>query len=226
MTKAVIKKTFLLLIGVGIVGLFMTFDLQRYLTLEYLQSSQESFRQLYAESPAQIIALFSTIYFIVAAFALPGAAIMTLASGALFGLVTGTLIASFASTAGATVACLVSRYVLRDWVQKRFAEKLVPINKGVEREGGFYLFTMRLIPVFPFFLINLVMGLTRIKMTTFSWVSQLGMLPATIVFVNAGKELGKIESLSDILSPGLLFSFVLLGLFPITVKKLMGLIKK
>ncbi|MBU4395014.1 MAG: TVP38/TMEM64 family protein, partial [Proteobacteria bacterium] len=146
--------------------------------------------------------------------------------GALFGLVTGTIVISFASTIGATLACMVSRFLLRDWVQARFGEKLERINEGIEQEGGFYLFTLRLIPVFPFFVINLAMGLTRIKLSTYYWVSQLGMLPGTLVYVNAGKELGKLETLAGILSPSLIFSFVLLGLFPITVKKIVGRIKR
>ena len=148
---------------------------------------------------------------------------MTLAGGALFGLVTGTVVVSFASTIGATIACIVSRYLLRDWVQNKFGERLTTINDGVEKEGAFYLFTLRLIPVFPFFVINLLMGLTRMRIFTFFWVSQVGMLAGTIVFVNAGKELAKIDSLKGILSPGLIISFIILGLFPISVKKIMEL---
>jgi len=151
---------------------------------------------------------------------------MTLAGGALFGLVTGTVVVSFASTIGATIACIVSRYLLRDWVQNKFGERLTTINDGVEKEGAFYLFTLRLIPVFPFFVINLLMGLTRMRIFTFFWVSQVGMLAGTIVFVNAGKELAKIDSLKGILSPGLIISFIILGLFPITVKKIMEFYRK
>ena len=148
---------------------------------------------------------------------------LTIAGGAFFGLLTGTLIVSFASAIGATVACFVSRFLLRDWVQGKFGDKIVKINEGIEREGAFYLFTLRLIPVFPFWMINLVMGLTKIPLRRFYWVSQLGMLPGTIVFVNAGRELAKIDSLRGILSPGLLISFALIGLFPIAVKKLVAL---
>ena len=162
------------------------------------------------------------IYILITALSLPGAAVMTLAGGALLGFWLGTLAASLASTIGATLACFVSRYVLRDWVQGKFGDKLAAINRGIEKEGKFYLFTLRLIPIFPFFVINLVMGLTTISLVTFYWVSQLGMLPGTMVYVNAGKELARIDSLSGILSPGLIFSFVLLGLFPLVVKKLMG----
>ncbi|MDP2157726.1 MAG: TVP38/TMEM64 family protein, partial [Nitrospirota bacterium] len=142
--------------------------------------------------------------------------------GALFGLLTGTVIISFASSIGATLACFVSRYLLRDWVQKKFGDRLSVIDRGITEDGAFYLFTLRLIPVFPFFVINLLMGLTKMPLKTFYWVSQLGMLAGTVVYVNAGKELGKIDSLKGILSPGLIISFVLLGLFPIVTKKLMG----
>jgi uncharacterized membrane protein YdjX (TVP38/TMEM64 family) len=159
------------------------------------------------------------IYVLVAALALPGAVVMTLAGGALLGLFVGTLVVSFASSIGATMACLFSRFLLRDWVQSRFGDKLESVNRGIQREGAFYLFTLRLIPIFPFFIINLVMGLTRMPLFRYYWVSQLGMFPATLVYVNAGKELGKIESVAGILSPSLLISFAILGLFPIGVKK-------
>jgi uncharacterized membrane protein YdjX (TVP38/TMEM64 family) len=163
------------------------------------------------------------IYILVTSLSLPGAVVMTLAGGALFGLLTGTVVVSFASTIGATVACFVSRFVLRDWVQGKFGAKLKTVNEGIEKEGAFYLFTLRLIPVFPFWLINLVMGLTKMPLKTFYLTSQVGMFPGTIVYVNAGKELAKVDSLSGILSPGLIFSFVLLGLFPIITKKLLAL---
>ncbi|MGB5984020.1 MAG: TVP38/TMEM64 family protein, partial [Desulfobacterales bacterium] len=149
----------------------------------------------------------------------PGAVVMTLAGGALFGLVLGTVLISFASTLGATLACFFARFLLRDWVQRKFGDKLKAINGGIAREGAFYLFTLRLIPVFPFFVINLAMGLTPMSLGTFYWVSQLGMLPGTLVYVNAGKELAKIDNLSGILSPSLLISFAILGVFPLTMKK-------
>jgi len=147
-------------------------------------------------------------------------------SGALFGLVSGSIVVSFASTIGATLACFVSRYVLRDWVQGKFGDKLKIVNEGFEKEGAFYLFSLRLIVVVPFWLINLVMGLTKIRLRTFFWVSQLGMIPGTIVVVNAGKELGKIEKMSGFFSPGLIISLALLGLFPIVTKKLLSLYKQ
>lgn len=151
---------------------------------------------------------------------------MTLAGGALFGLWVGTLVVSFASTIGATLACFVARFVLRDWIQDKFGDRLETVNRGIETEGAFYLFTMRLIPVIPFWLINLVMGLTRMRLVTFYLVSQVGMLLGTMVYVNAGKELAKIESLKGILSPSLIFSFVLIGVFPLAAKKLVGLFRK
>ena len=147
---------------------------------------------------------------------------MTIAGGALFGLLTGTLIVSFASTIGATLACFVARFLLRDWVQGKFGDRVLKINEGIEREGAFYLFALRLIPVFPFWIINLVMGLTKMPLWRFYWVSQLGMLVGTIVYVNAGKELARIDSLKGILSPALITSFVLLGFFPIVVKRLLA----
>ncbi len=209
-----------------VIALFQYFELAQYLSLDYLKSSRESLAQLYAENRLAVISGYFFIYVLVTSLSLPGAVVMTLAGGALFGLVTGTIIVSFASTIGATLACIVSRYLLQDWVQSRFGDKLATINEGLEREGAFYLFTMRLIPAVPFFLINLAMGLSRLRVGTFFWVSQLGMLPGTIVYVNAGKELGKIDSLGSILSPSLIISFVLLGLLPITLKKLISLYQK
>ena len=162
---------------------------------------------------------FFAIYVAVTAISLPGAAVMTLIGGALFGLVEGTLLVSFASAIGATLAFLIARFVLRESVQKRFGSRLKALNRGVERDGAFYLFALRLVPVFPFFVINLAMGLTPIRTRTFYWVSQLGMLPGTLVYVNAGTQLGQVQSLSGVLSPGLIGSFVLLGLFPLIARK-------
>lgn len=220
------NKIIVVLAIVLLILLFRLLHLDDYLTLSYLKESREQLAQLYAERTGLVIGGYMLIYIVATALSVPGGMILTLAGGALFGLVVGTIVVSFASTIGATLACLVSRFLLRDWVQARFGDKLQPINAGLEQEGGYYLFTLRLIPVFPFVIINLVMGLTRIKISTYYWVSQLGMLPGTIVFVNAGKELGKLETLAGILSPSLIFSFVLLGLFPITVKKIMARIKK
>jgi uncharacterized membrane protein YdjX (TVP38/TMEM64 family) len=165
------------------------------------------------------------IYIAVAALSLPGAAILTLAAGALFGNLAGLIMVSFASSIGATLAFLVSRFLLKDYVQKKFGDKLKAINEGVAKEGAFYLFTLRLVPVFPFFVINLAMGLTPIKTLAFYLVSQVGMLPGTFVYVNAGTQIGKLESLKGILSPELIFSFALLGIFPLVAKKIISMIK-
>lgn len=222
MNEQRVKKTALVVAGTILVAVFFTFDLQQYLTLDYLKESQNRFTELYTQNPALVIGGYMAMYIMVTALSLPGAAILTLAGGALFGLITGLLIVSFASSIGATLACFMARFVLRDWVQNRFGDKLTTIDEGMAKEGAFYLFTLRLIPIFPFFVINLVMGLTKMPLFTFYWVSQLGMLAGTAVFVNAGKELGKIDDLSGILSPGLIGSFVLLGLFPLIVKKLIS----
>lgn len=203
--------------------LVKAFGLDQYLTLAVLKAQQARFAALYAASPLAVIGVYTLLYIAVTALSLPGAAVMTLAGGGLFGLVTGTIVVSFASSIGATCACLVARYLLRDWVQGRFGDKLTKINEGMTREAGFYLFSLRLVPIFPFFVVNLVMGLTPIRITTYYWVSQLGMLPATVVFVNAGRELARLENLSDILSPGLILSFALLGLLPLVAKKLLDL---
>ena len=212
-------------IVLAIIAVFWIFDLSRYLSLSYIKASQESFASLYTQHQGLVVGTYMLIYIAVTALSLPGAAVMTLAGGALFGLVVGTVAVSFASTIGATLACFVARFLLRDWVQTKFGDKLKTINRGIENEGAFYLFTLRLIPVFPFFVINLVMGLTKMRLFTFYWVSQVGMLAGTIVYVNAGKELAKIDSLSGILSPSLLVSFAILGLFPLAVKKLMGWVR-
>lgn len=208
----------------GIVA-FRYFDLGQYLTLGYIKASQEKFQALYQAHRLPVVAAYMVIYVAVTALSLPGAAVLTLAGGGLFGLVVGTVAVSFASTIGATLACLVSRFLLREWVQNKFGDKLATINAGIEKEGAFYLFSLRLVPIFPFFVINLLMGLTRMRLFTFYWVSQIGMLAGTIVYVNAGKELAKIDSLAGIISPGVLISFIVLGLFPISVKKLLAFYK-
>lgn len=211
-------------IVIGIIA-FHYFDPKQYLSLEYLKASQAEFQAHYLENRILVIAAYMGIYITVAALFLPGAAILSLAGGGLFGFIIGTVAVSFASSIGATLACLVSRFFLRDWVQNTFGDKLSVINSGIEREGAFYLFSLRLVPLFPFFVINLLMGLTRMRLFTFLWVTQIGMLAGTMVFVNAGKELAKIDSLSGIMSPGMLISFSILGLFPITVKKVLALYK-
>ncbi len=219
------KKLPLVFFLVLSIAAFFVFDLGQFFSLEFIKQNQASFEQYYAENPAKTVAIYFIIYVLVTALSLPGAAIMTLAGGALFGLSTGVIVISFASTIGATLAFLFSRFLLRDWIQQRFSRQLDSINKGIEKEGAFYLFTLRLVPVFPFFVINLGMGLTPIKTWTFYWISQLGMFAGTIVYVNAGTQLGKLENLSGILSPGLLLSFTLLGLLPLIGKKVIDLLK-
>ena len=216
------KKIVVLLLLAILVGVFFMFDLGQYLNLEYVKENQARFDQLYADNPVMTALTFFILYVLVTGLSLPGAAIMTLIAGALFGLWTGTLLVSFASSIGATLAFMFSRFVLRDGVQNRFAHQLIAINKGIEREGALYLLTLRLVPAFPFFVINLVMGVTPIKTITFYWVSQLGMLAGTLVFVNAGTQLGQLESTADILSPGLFISFTLLGIFPLVAKTIVG----
>ncbi|MEL0635464.1 FAD-dependent oxidoreductase [Marinomonas sp. TI.3.20] len=219
------KKIGLVVIIVLLVVGFFHYDLDRLLTLDGLKSGLTQFETWREESPLLVGSAFLLLYVVVTALSLPGAVIMTLAAGSLFGLFWGTVIVSFASSIGATLAFLVSRYLLRDWVQTKFGSRLKAFNEGVEKEGAFYLFTLRLVPVFPFFLINLLMGLTRLRALTFYWVSQVGMLVGTVVYVNAGTQLGQLESLSGILSPSLLLSFVLLGVFPLIAKKIVNVVK-
>lgn len=219
--RSAFSKFFILALILGLIGTFFLFDLQQYLTLAALKSRQAAFAEFYAGNRLLTIAGYMAIYILATALSLPGATVLTLAGGALFGLGIGFLAISFASSIGATLAFLAARLVLRDTVQNRFGERLRAINDGVRKEGAFYLFSLRLVPIFPFFLINLAMGLTPLRTRTFYWVSQLGMIPGTLVYVNAGTQLGKLDSLSGILSPGLLFSFALLGLLPLVSKKLL-----
>lgn len=215
-------RLLLLLLALAAFIIFRHYHLGDYLTLAYIKDSQARFREIYQTHPWATVGGYMLIYIVVAALSLPGAAVMTLAGGGLFGFWTATIAISFASTIGATLACAVSRFILRDWVARHFSGKMAAIDRGIEKEGAFYLFTLRLIPIFPFFVVNLLMGLTKLRLTTYFWVSQLGQLPATMVFVNAGHELARINNPRDVLSPGLLLSFALLGLFPISAKKLLA----
>ena len=217
-----------LALAVGIVVLVAAFFAaggQRYLSFETIKAQQGALLDYYASHSWQTALGFFLVYVAVTGLSLPGAALMTLIAGAIFGLAWGTVIVSFASSIGATLAFLASRFLLRDWVQQRFGHALRAVNEGVEREGAFYLFTLRLIPAVPFFVINLALGLTPIRAATFYWVSQIGMLAGTIVYVNAGIQLAAIESPARILSPGLLGAFVLLGLFPLLAKKALEIVK-
>ncbi len=219
------KKSLLIVLIAVLIGAFFSFDLHHTLTLEGLKAGLDQAQARLASDPLLVAGSFFIVYVIVTGLSLPGAAVMSLGGGALFGLLWGTIIVSFASSIGATLAFLASRFVLRDTVQKRFAERLGTINEGIEKNGAFYLFTLRLVPIFPFFLINLLMGLTPIRTVTFYAVSQIGMLAATVVFINAGTQLAQLESLSDVLSPALLASFVLLGIFPLLAKKVVAIIQ-
>ncbi|WP_029709843.1 bifunctional TVP38/TMEM64 family protein/FAD-dependent oxidoreductase, partial [Rhodoferax saidenbachensis] len=213
----------LLLAGVV---LFFALGLNQYLSLDALQASQDRLAQGYAESPWTVRATYFLLYVAVTSLSLPGAVILTLAGGALFGLGWGLLLVSFASSIGATLSFLIARFVLRDVVQARFSTRLEEINKGVEREGVFYLLSLRLVPLVPFFVINLAMGLTAMRTRTFYWASQLGMLAGTAVYVNAGTQLASIQSLRDVVSPALLGSFVLLGLFPLLARWVLNAVQK
>ena len=219
------RKLLVLVLIVVLISLFFIFDLGQYLNLAALKAQQGALEQWVADDPLPAAGLFFLFYVLVTGLSLPGAALMTLLAGALFGLLGGTLLVSFASTLGATLAMLSSRFLLRDWVQARFGKRLASIDKGIEREGSAYLFALRLVPAFPFFLINLGMGLTKLPVRTYWWVSQIGMLSGTLVYVNAGRELGQLDSLSGILSPGLLGAFVLLGLLPLVSRKLLDMLK-
>ena len=219
------RRLLLLLLVAAAIGAFFAFDLGRYLSLETLKAQRESLAAYAALHPLQSAALFFAVYTLATALSIPGAAILTLGGGAVFGFWLGLLIVSFASTIGATLAFLAARFLLRDAVQRRFGERATAINQGIACDGAFYLFTLRLVPLFPFFLINLLMGLTTLPARTFYWVSQLGMLAGTAVYVNAGTQLAQLSSVRGILSPGLLLSFTLLGIFPLLAKKAIAVYK-
>ncbi|WP_136247746.1 FAD-dependent oxidoreductase [Halomonas borealis] len=223
MTKR--RLLLLCLIAIAVGGFFLS-GADQLLTLETLKAEQVRFQAWLADDPLTVVGGFFALYVAMAALSLPGAALLTLLGGALFGFGWGLVLISFASGLGATLAALIARTLARAPLERRFASQLERVNAGIRREGAFYLFTLRLIPLFPFFVINLVMGLTRMRLLTFYWVSQLGMLPGTAVYVNAGRELGDLESLAGILSPGLIVSFALVGLFPWLAKGMVGLVKR
>ena len=214
------KKVGLLLVIVLAIAAFFYFDLGQYFTLDAVKAKQQELQQQFAARPLFVIAIYFLVYVVMAALALPGAALLTLLAGAIFGFWLGLVVVSFASSIGATVSFLVSRFVAGSYVQSKFADKLSAINKGIEKDGPFYLFTLRLIPILPFFAVNLLMGLTQLKTKTFYWVSQLGMLLGTAVYVNVGTQLAGLTSLKGILSAPLIGSFVLLGILPLIAKKI------
>ncbi|MEE4537767.1 MAG: FAD-dependent oxidoreductase [Erythrobacter sp.] len=220
------KKVLLIAAGAALIAAYVFFDLGSILSLDGLKAVAGDIDAFYARNPVITIAAFFAIYVLVIAASLPGAAIMSLAAGALFGLVLGTVIVSFAATIGATLAFLIARYLLRDWVEAHFAKRLKSINDGLAHDGPFYLFTLRMIPLIPFFVVNLAMGITRIETWTFVWISQIGMLMATIVFVNAGTQLATIESVAGLLSPSIIGAFILLALLPWFAKLVVNWIKR
>lgn len=222
MQTGTVKRLMIVGVIACLVASYILFDLGQFFSLDYLKESRERFQTLYAEHTVLVIGAYFLLYVTATALALPAATVITLAGGALFGFATGTIVVSFASSIGAAVAFVVARYLLRDWVQGKFGDKLEKINQGIEKDGAFYLFTLRLIPLFPFFVVNTVIALTPMRLFTYYWVSQVGMFPATLVYVNAGKELGRIDSLSGLLSPSLILSFAILGIFPLFMKKALG----
>ncbi len=219
------KKIGLVLVLIVALSAFFAFDLNQFFSLEYFQQQKNDILAYADAHPWQSALLYFAIYVLVTALSLPAAAVVTLAGGAIFGVFKGVILVSFASTIGATLAFLIARTLFRDSIQRRFARSLKTINRGIEREGSFYLFGLRLVPIFPFFAVNLVMGLTQMPVWRYFIVSQLGMLPGTIVYVNAGTQIGQIQSLGDITSPGLILSFVLLGIFPLIAKRILEVIK-
>ena len=219
-------KILLVIVIIAVIASYIFFDIGRFLTLSFIQSQLSEIQQFRDENFGLTALLYFTAYIVITALSIPGAVIVTLLGGAIFGVLWGTFIVSFASSIGATLAFLVSRLLLRDWVQSKFGHYLGPINRGVEKDGNFYLFSIRMVPLFPFFIVNLLMGLTPISVGSFYIVSQIGMLVGTAVYVNAGSELAQITSLSGLVSPSVILSFVLLGLFPLAAKFIVGLIKR
>ena len=214
------RKWILLLVVIAVLLGFWASGLGEYLSLDALKGQRESLAAVQAANPLAFVVGYFLVYVLTTALSFPGAVILTLAGGALFGTLWGTVLVSFASTLGATLAFLGARYLFRDGLQARYGERLKAINKGIEKEGAFYLFTLRLVPVVPFFAVNLLMGLTSLPTRTYVWVSQLGMLLGTLVYVNAGTQLAGLTSLKGVLSPGLLGAFVLLGVLPLIAKRL------
>jgi len=220
------KKLLLLLAIVALFASAFVFDLTQYLSLDVLKEQQQQLNSLFAENPVSTFAIYFAIYVISTALSLPGATVLTLGAGAIFGFGWGLLLASFAASLGAFLSFLSARFILRDWVQAKFGERLDAINRGIERDGAFYLLSLRLVPLFPFFVINLVMGLTPIKAWTYYWVSQVGMLLGAAVYINAGTQLAQINSLGDVVSADLIGAFVLLGIMPIIAKFILGIVKR
>ena len=219
-------RYFLLALLAAAVASYFVFDLGRYLDLGYVQSQLDALHEFRDANFVLLALLYFVVYVAFTALSVPGALIITLSGGAIFGLGWGLVLVSFASSVGATAAFLVSRLLLRDWVQRRFGDYLGVINRGIEKDGSFYLFSMRMVPLIPFFMINLLMGLTPIRAVTFYWVSQIGMLPVTAIYVNVGAELARIDSLSGLVSLPVLLALSLLGLFPLLARLLLKFIQR
>jgi uncharacterized membrane protein YdjX (TVP38/TMEM64 family) len=219
-------KILILLVLAAFLAAFFALDLGRFGSLAAVKEQQARLAGLYAARPLVVLSTFFAAYVVVTAASLPGAAVLTLAAGAIFGLAAGTLVVSFASTFGATLAFLSSRFVLRDSVRRRLGGRLADVEAGIERDGAFYLFALRLVPLVPFFVVNLAMGLTAIRTRTFCLVSQVGMLAGTVVYVNAGTHLARIDSLRGVLSPGVLGSFALVGLLPLVARKVLQAVRR
>jgi uncharacterized membrane protein YdjX (TVP38/TMEM64 family) len=226
MKRTLIKRLLIATLIICVIAFYNIFSLGHYLTLSQIKAYQKALKGLYTAHPIFFVAAYMLIYILYSAFPLPGVEVISVAAGALFGTLAGTLIVSFASSIGATLACLISRFLFRDWVQSTFGDKVSAVNRGIEQNGAFYLFSLRLIPIIPYFAVNLLMGLSPMPLKTFYLVSQVGMIPATFLFVNAGKELARIQSSSDILSTRLLLSLVLIGLFPLVTSKIVSLYKR
>jgi len=221
-----LKKLIILAVIASVVAAYFLLDIHAHLTLDNIRASRAEFETLLEERFLTVLGIYLLVYLVVVSLSLPGALPLGLLAGAMFGAVTGTILVSFASTIGATMACFLARYLLRDWVKSKFSRFIEAVDRGVQKEGALYLFTMRMIPVIPFFIINLAMGITSMRLRTFFWVSQLGMLPGTFVFVNAGSHLGRIQSTEDIFSPGLIISLALIGILPLAAKKIVGILRK
>ena len=219
-------KVIIVIILITFISLFFALDFYQYTNLSFIKDKQLIIEDFYKKKPTTSLIIFALSYFLVTALSLPAAVVLTLLGGALFGFSIALVIISFVSTLGATVAFLIARFLAREYVQLYFKKQLLSINNGFEHEGAFYLFALRLVPIFPFFIINIVMSLLPIKTWTFYWVSQIGMLPGTAVFVYAGTQLAEINEISDITSPSLLLAFTMLGLFPLVTKKLLKYIRK
>lgn len=218
-------KIILAVVVIALIAAFFAFDLQQYFSLEYLKQQQGALNDLYSDKPLLVAGAYFIIYVVFAALALPAALILTLAGGAIFGFWTGFILVSFASSIGATIAFILTRYLFHDSIEAKFGDRLKAMNTGIEKEGAFYVFGMRLVPLFPFVMVNSLLALTKLKTWTFYWASQIGMLAGTAVYVNAGTQIAKIDSLAGIAEPKLLLSFALLGIFPIIAKTILNVLK-